>query len=296
MKPAVLLMAYGAAASLEEIPAYLQDIRGGRPASPELVAAVRDRYVKIGGKSPLLEITRAQAAALADKSGLKVYLGMRHSPPTIAEAVRAVARAGHDRIVALPLTPFYSKMSVGAYLKKAEEAVAAVGARIEIVPVESWHDHPALIEAWSRRVKDAVARFPQGEDVEVLFTAHSLPEKILKDGDPYPKELDETVRAVAKAVGLERWKFAYQSRGATAEPWLGPDAADLIRESPSKNLLIVPIGFISDHMETLYDDDILYRELAQSLGKRFERAASLNDDPLLVETLADTVHARLGAR
>jgi ferrochelatase len=295
-KTAVLLMAYGAAASLDDIPAYLQDIRGGRPATPELIAAVRDRYVKIGGKSPLLEITRAQAAALADKTGLKVHVGMRHSPPTILDAVRSIAREGNKRVVAMPLTPFYSKLSVGVYLKKVEEAVAAVGGGLEVAAVESWNDQPALIEAWVGRLKEGYGRFNPSDRIEVLFTAHSLPEKILKDHDPYPDELKETVDAVARTAGLRDWKFAYQSRGATSEPWLGPDAADVIRASPRKHLLVVPIGFVSDHMETLYDDDILYRELAQSRGMRFERVASLNDDPKLIEAMSDAVAKAAGRR
>lgn len=292
MSTAVLLMAYGAAATLEDIPAYLQDIRGGRPATPELIAAVRERYQRIGGRSPLLEITRTQASALENRLGLRVYVGMRHSPPTILEAVRAMARDGHDKIVAMALTPFHSGMSTGAYFKKLDEALAISGIRMKVASVDSWNDHPALIEAWTRKLRDALERFPKDQPVEVIFTAHSLPEKILKDHDPYPKELNETVEAVAKAAGLKHWKFAYQSRGATAEPWLGPDAADVIRGSRSDNILIVPIGFVSDHMETLYDDDIMYRELAHSIGKRFERAESLNDDQLFIEAMVDTIKKR----
>lgn len=304
-KTAVLLMAYGAAARPEDVPAYLEDIRGGRPPSPELVAEIQERYRLMGGRSPLLDITRAQAKALevklceADPSEeYKVYVGMRHSAPTIADAVREMKADGQSWVVALALTPYYSKLSVGAYMARYHEAIVDAEARFTTLEVESWSCHPLYVQAWAEKVLAALSRFTAKEraGVRVLFTAHSLPARILNDGDPYPTELQRTTAAVARAAGLEAWDFAYQSAGRTPEPWLGPEAAqviDRLAERKHSGVLLVPIGFISDHMETLYDDDILYKQRAEALGLRFERAESLNDDPRLIGALADVVLKRL---
>src|SRR5208282_5304537 len=211
----VLLMAYGAAANLEEIPIYLQDIRGGRPASQELIDLVKERYRLMGGKSPLLDITRAQAMALearlkSDGLNAKVYIGMRHSPPTIHKAVEAIQRDGHQHVVVFPLTPYRSNLSTGAYFQKYDEATKAIGGGWKTVRIESWCRQPAFIEAWARNVRNGIERF-KAEPCLALFTAHSLPERILKDQDPYPLELHETVQAVARSAGLHAWEFAYQS-------------------------------------------------------------------------------------
>ena len=302
----VLLMAYGAAASLDDIPAFLRDILGGRAPSDELVAEVRERYRLMGGKSPLVDITRRQAQALAAELNgggtepVRVYIGMRHSAPTILEAVESLKADGVERVIALPMTPYLSALSVGAYMTKLQEAMKEGDARAEVIKVDSWHDQPFLIEAFSRKLREALDRFSpaEREEVEVLFSAHSLPERILKDKDPYPGQLLATAAMVAQACGLRRYRFAFQSKGRTSEPWLGPDVAeelDLLRATGVRSVLVAPIGFISDHMETLYDDDILYRGQAERLGLRFERAAALNDDPLLVRALAAVVRGRLAA-
>lgn len=306
-KASVLLMAYGAAASLEEIPAYLQDILEGRPASPELVAEVRQRYRLMGGRSPLLEITRAQAKALEERLNAEegpgayvVHVGMWHSAPTILEAVQRMKQERHTYAVAMALTPYYSKLSVEAYLKRYREAVEDCGGGFTTLAVESWCRHPSYVEAWAAKVRAGLSRFSDGERarVQVLFTAHSLPARILNDGDPYPGELLHTAEAVARQAGLSSCEFAYQSRGRTPEPWLGPEAGEVIGQLAAdgcRHLLLIPIGFLSDHMETLYDDDVLYRRQAEGLGMRYERAESLNCDPMLIRALADVVRNRVAA-
>ncbi len=296
-------MAYGAASSLDEIEPYLQDIRGGRPVGAELIEQVKDRYRLMGGKSPLLEITKQQAAALEstlnrDRPRFKIYIGMRHWHPYIKDTVAVMAADGIRKMTALCLTPYYSKMSVGAYYQKLDEAVVATGLAFQIRRVESWNDHPRLIEAIAAKVTQALERFPADirKKVPLLFSAHSLPERILAEKDPYPQELNETIELVMKKVGPYAWRFAYQSKGRTPEPWLGPDAAAVIDELHAqghRHLLMAPIGFISDHMETLYDVDVMYRKQCDAKGIRLERAESLNASPAFIETLADVVRKHL---
>jgi protoporphyrin/coproporphyrin ferrochelatase len=294
---AVLLMAYGGPGSLDEVEPYLQDVRGGRPTAPELVAEIKGRYARIGGRSPIRERTEAQARALARALGpaWPVYVGMRHWHPFIAETVdRIVAERGR-RVVAIVLAPHYSAMSVGAYEKKLLDAARG---RLDLALVRSWGDHPKFLEAVAERVRQALQRFPAPSAVQVLFTAHSLPEHILAAGDPYADELRTSATAVARLAGVAEWRFAYQSAGATPDPWLGPEAGAVITElAPTrKNFLIVPIGFVSDHVEVLYDVDIAYRGLAERLGVRLERTDSLNDDPLLVAALADLARTTAAER
>jgi ferrochelatase len=306
-KIGVLLMAYGAAGSLDEIEPYLMDIRGGRPTSPQLVEEVKHRYQLMGGKSPLLEITKQQAAALEKRLNqgqprFKTYIGMRHWHPYIKDTVATIAADGLQEMVALCLTPYYSKMSVGAYYQKLDEAVSALGgtagASFKIRRIESWNDHPKLIEAIADKVTRALERFPSDIRINVplLFSAHSLPERILAEKDPYPQELLETIELVMKKIGPYAWRFAYQSKGRTPEPWLGPDAAAVIDELHAqghRHLLMAPIGFISDHMETLYDVDVMYREQCRSKGIQLERAESLNASPAFIEALAAVVRENL---
>jgi len=291
-RTAVLLMAYGGPNSLDDVAPYLNDVRGGRPTSPELLREIRERYARIGGRSPILELTRAQAAAVGRElgAGFQVYVGMRHWHPFIRETADDIARAGYRAVVGVVMAPHYSAMSVGAYEKKLLEA--ARGGRFQTALVRSWGDDPAFLEAVSERVAQALLRFPSPSAVQVIFTAHSLPERILAAGDPYPDELRASAAAVAKRRGLSDWRFAYQSAGATADPWLGPDAGDVITELASqgrKAFLIVPIGFVCDHVEILYDIDVEYRALAERLGVQLERTASLNDDPGLVAAVAGVV-------
>jgi protoporphyrin/coproporphyrin ferrochelatase len=295
---AVLLMAYGGPGSLDEVEPYLLDVRGGRPTPPELVAEIRSRYARIGGRSPIRELTEGQAAALARALGAEwpVYVGMRHWHPYIKEVVETIVADGCRRVVAIVLAPHYSAMSVGAYEKKLLEAAAG---RLELALVRSWGDHPGFLEAVSQRVTQALQGFASPAQVQVIFTAHSLPERIMASGDPYPDQLRASAQAVAKRAGIAEWRFAYQSAGATAEPWLGPEAGAVmteLAEQGHRDFLIVPIGFVCDHVEVLYDVDVVYRGLAARLGVHLERTASLNDDCLLVAALADIARATAAAR
>ncbi len=295
---AVLLMAYGGPASLDEVEPYLADVRGGRPTAPAFAEEIKQRYVLIGGRSPIREFTEAQAAGVQRALGERftVYVGMRHWHPYIRDVVARMVADGHRRVVGIVLAPHYSALSVGAYEKQLLDAAAG---RLEPALVRSWGDHPKFLDAVAGRVAAALQRFPSPRAVQVLFTAHSLPERILATGDPYPAELEASAAAVARRAGLASWHFAFQSAGATPEPWLGPEAGAVMRQLVGQGhraFLIVPIGFVCDHVEVLYDVDIVYRALAQELGVHLERTTSLNDDPLFVGALAEIAHDTAVAR
>ena len=295
----VLLMAYGSPSRPEEIAAYYTHIRGGRPPSTELLEELRERYAAIGGRSPLPEITERQAAALerrlnAGGGSWRVYVGMRHWQPWIADAVRRMADDGIRRAVGLALAPHDSRMSAGAYVESARQALDALEPerRPAVRFVRSWATHPLLADALARRLQ-AVLEQAGGEPV-ALFTAHSLPERILSWDDPYPREVEATCRAIVERVGLEpgRWRIAYQSQGRTAEPWLGPTLESALQEcaqSGARQVVVCPVGFVADHLEVLYDIDIEARALANRLGLRLERTPSFNDAPDFIEVLADVV-------
>ena len=278
---AVVLMAYGSPSGPEDVRPYLEDVRGGRPVSNEAVEELAERYRRIGGRSPLDDVTEAQRAALQQELGSPVFVGMKHWRPRISEAVEAALAAGATRIVGLVLAPHYSRLSIGGYRERLEEALAD---RAELVLVESWHDEPAFVDVLAERVR--------GTDAWVVFTAHSLPERILADGDPYREQLLETSRLVAERAGLGRWSFAFQSASSTGELWLGPDVLDelerLLAEGVAK-VLVAPVGFVSDHLEILWDLDIEAREKAEELGLELTRIESLNDDPAFVRALANVV-------
>ena len=280
-RTAVILMAYGSPEHPEDIPAYFEDIRGGRPVRPEAVEALTERYRRIGGRSPLNEITEAQRAALEGETGLPVFVGMKHWHPWIADAADAALADGAERIVALVLAPHYSRMSIGGYRDRLE---TALDGRAELAFVESWHDHEPYLELLADRVR--------GTDAHVVFTAHSLPERILADGDPYRDQLLETSRLVAERAGVERWSFAFQSESQTGEPWLGPDILDeldALHEQGVRKVLVAPVGFVSDHLEILWDIDVEAREKAAELGLELDRIESLNVDPVFIRALADLV-------
>ncbi len=274
-------MAYGSPEHPEDIPAYFEDIRGGRPVRPEAVEALTERYRRIGGRSPLNEITEAQRAALEGETGLPVFVGMKHWHPWIADAADAALADGAERIVALVLAPHYSRMSIGGYRDRLE---TALDGRAELAFVESWHDHEPYLDLLADRVR--------GTDAHVVFTAHSLPERILADGDPYRDQLLETSRLVAERAGVERWSFAFQSESQTGEPWLGPDILDeldALHEQGVRKVLVAPVGFVSDHLEILWDIDVEAREKAAELGLELDRIESLNVDPVFIRALADLV-------
>jgi protoporphyrin/coproporphyrin ferrochelatase len=285
MSHAVVLMAYGSPSRPEDLRPYLEDVRGGRPVSDEAVEELAERYRRIGGRSPLDEVTEAQRAALERELAVPVFVGMKHWQPRIADAVETALARGATRIVGLVLAPHYSRLSIGEYRERLD---AAVGGRADVVLVESWHDQPGFIDAVADRVR--------GTRAWVVFTAHSLPERILDEGDPYQEQLLETSRLVAERAGLERWSFAFQSASVTGEPWLGPDILeelDRLHETGVRRVLLAPIGFVSDHLEILWDLDVEARERAAQLGLELDRVASLNDDPAFVHALAELVEERL---
>lgn len=295
---AVLVMAYGGPGNVDDVEPYLKDIRGGRATKPQLVEEIRARYARIGGRSPILELTRAQASAVgrALGNGFRVYVGMRHWHPYIQAAVEEIIHAGHRRVVGIAMAPHYSNMSVGAYEKKLLQAAQE---RLDASLVRSWWNHPRFLDAVADRVTEALQRFSRPSRIPVIFTAHSLPEHILASADPYPEEIKSSADEVARRARLSDWRLAYQSAGATAERWLGPDAADVITElarAGHDGVLLVPIGFVCDHVEILYDIDVEYQALAKRLGLQLERTASLNDDPGLVAAVADVVRRAAAER
>jgi len=274
-------MAYGSPSRPEEIPAYFADIRGGRPASPEAVEELSERYRRIGGTSPLNEITERQRAALARELGIPVHVGMKHWTPRIAEAAEQALAEGAERVVGLVLAPHFSRMSVGGYHRQLEEALAG---RAELVFIASYHAFEPFIELLTARVGET--------DAHVVFTAHSLPERILADGDPYKEQLLETSSLVAERAGVESWSFAFQSESPTGEPWLGPDILDQLEGLHGegvRKVLVAPIGFVADHLEIYWDIDVEARGKAAELGLRLERTESLNDDPAFIRVLASLV-------
>src|SRR3954449_2235907 len=285
MSDAVVLMAYGSPATADDVRPYLEDIRRGRPVSDEAVAELAERYRRIGGRSPLDEITEAQRAALERELGLPVFVGMKHWRPRIAEAVEAALEGGAETLVGLVLAPHYSRLSIAGYRERLENALEG---RAELVFVESWHDYGPFLDVLADRVR--------GFDGHVVFTAHSLPARILQDGDPYRDQLLETSRLVAERAGLADWSFAFQSASATGEPWLGPDILeelDRLAANGVRRVLLCPVGFVSDHLEILWDLDIEARDRAADLGLELGRIESLNDDPAFMRALAEIVEERL---
>ena len=288
MKPAVVLMAYGSPKTADDIRPYLEDIREGRPVSQHAVEELTERYRRIGGSSPLDEITEAQRTALEAELGVPVYVGMKHWRPRIAEAVERALEGGADTIVGLVLAPHYSALSIGGYRERVESTLAG---RAPLRFIESWHDHGPFLDVLADRVR--------GTDAHVVFTAHSLPERILATGDPYRDQLIETSRLVAERADLERWSFAFQSASPTGEPWLGPDILEELESLHAREVrkvLAAPVGFVSDHLEILWDLDVEAREKAAELGLAFDRIDSLNDDPAFIAALAGLVGQTLSVR
>ncbi len=297
MNDAVLLLAYGGPDSLADIPAYLADVRGGRPTPPGLLAEITHRYASIGGRSPLLAITRRVADKLAAAVGLPVYVGMRHWRPFIRETAAQMAADGVRRCVAICMAPHASRLSTGAYRARLDEALAAVGHGMTADFVESWHTVPAYLDGIAANVRATLHRFADPAAVKVIFTAHSLPASILAEGDPYDRQLDETAHLVAARLGLpaDRWMRCYQSAAQTGAPWLGPQVEEVVPQlaaAGERNLVIAPIGFIADHVEILYDLDIGLQAIAARCGARVERTPMLNDSPYLIAALAEICRSR----
>jgi ferrochelatase len=293
----VVVMAYGTPRRVDDIEAYYTHIRRGRPAPPELLAELVDRYAAIGGISPLAERTEAQRAAIADAlEGIapgryEVVLGQKHAAPFIEDAVGDLADAGITTTVGLVLAPHYSGFSVGQYQQRAAEAGAARG--VTHVGIDSWHLEPAYLDFLTDAVREAAAAVPANP--KVLFTAHSLPERVLAD-DPYPDQLRASAAVVAERVGLDAWSdwsIAWQSAGRTPEPWRGPDILEVLRElaesGGTDGVVVCAQGFVADHLEVLYDLDIEAAGLASELGLAFARTRSLNADPTVMAALAARV-------
>ncbi len=286
---AVILMAYGSPERVADVPAYYSDIRGGRPVSPENLDDLVARYRALGieDSNPLNAITEATRAALERELGLPVFTGMKHWDPRIADAVQAAVSAGASRLVGLVLAPHYSRLSVAGYRRLLDDAVAG---RTGVVFVESWHDDPGLIAFLADRIRDT--------DAHVVFTAHSLPARILEEGDPYQDQLLETARLVADSAGVEDWSFSYQSESPTGEPWLGPDILDHLEDLSGRgveSVLICPVGFVSDHLEIRWDIDTEAQDKARELGLHLERIEMPNDDPAFVHALAEIVRGAVAS-
>jgi protoporphyrin/coproporphyrin ferrochelatase len=291
----VLVMAYGGPDHLDEVEPYLMDVRGYRATAPEIVHEVRERYRAIGGRSPIRERTQAQANAIEsvlNESGqdFKAFVGMRHWHPFIQDTLAEMRAQGIERTVGLVMAPHYSRMSIQAYFNKIEEANSGM----QIARIHDWHLLPEYLDALVGRVQAALERFPESVRAEVLviFTAHSLPERILEWGDPYPLQLLATTEALKERLGPRPYEFAYQSAAISTDPWLGPDASEVMARYAAqgkRHILICPIGFVCEHVEILYDIDIVYQKLAKKLGVQLERIEMLNDDPKMIRGLAGVV-------
>ncbi|MDQ3738354.1 MAG: ferrochelatase [Actinomycetota bacterium] len=299
----VLVMAYGTPRHPDEIEAYYTDIRRGNPPSPEQLADLTDRYEAIGGTSPLAQRTEDQRIAVEvaldelAPGRYHVVTGLKHADPKIEEAVDELADGGCTKIVGLVLAPHFSSMSVGQYLRRASAAAERHG--IDVVGIESWATEAPYVEFLVEQVTSALAVLPAA--TVVLFTAHSLPRRVVDEGDPYPSELGSTAQAVADGARLaspEIWMTAWQSAGRTPEPWLGPDVLEVIDDlagaGTAEGVLVCACGFVSDHLEVLYDLDIEARRWAEQRGLSFARTECVNDHPAVMTALAMRIHAAAG--
>ena len=297
----VLVMAYGGPASLEEIPGYLADIRHGRPTPRAVLDEITENYRAIGGSSPLLAVSQRQVDALAAELGgdSRCYLGMRHWTPWIEDVVGEMVGDGVTHAVGLVLAPHFSALSIARYQQRVADGLDLYRGRIRFEHVASYHDVPGLVDAFAARVEDGLSRWPEDERdrVHVVFSAHSLPQRVLASGDPYGEQCLETAELVAARAALsgDRWSWAWQSAGRTPEPWAGPDIGEHLAQLAGQGLrdvVSVPVGFVSDHVEILFDIDHRAAEIAAGLGIRLERPPALNDDPVFVAVLAQLVRER----
>jgi len=312
----VLLLAHGAPERVEDVPEFLLKLRGGRPLPPQAVEEIKNRYRLVsqrqGGRpgeaSPLTWLTTCQAEALRDRLRRPVYVGMRNWKPYIAEAVSLAGAEGIERLIAVCLAPQNSRTSVGKYREALDEARAPLAPGMSVDFIESWHDHPGLIAAYAARLETTISEAHAGASesaqspgpAPVIFTAHSVPESTIRDGDSYERQVRETARLVAQSVALSgaRWSVAFQSQGMTREPWIGPTVeSEIDRWSAAgyRHMVVAPIGFVCDHVEVLYDIDIAFREYARLRGLTISRPESLNDSPLFIEALANLVTSRLAS-
>jgi ferrochelatase len=291
----LLVMAYGGPDNIDEVEPYLLDVRGYRPTAPEIIHEVRERYREIGGRSPILEQTQAQTAALesalnTNGQEFKAFVGMRHWHPYIKNTLIEMQAQGIQRAVGLVMAPHYSRMSVEAYFKRMSEAESPIA----IAPINNWHLLPGYLDALVSRVRAALERFPADvrSQIPVIFSAHSLPERILTWNDPYPDQLRATVDAVMQRLGDQPHDFAFQSAAISNEPWLGPDVSEKIKYFAGQgqnNIISCPIGFVCEHVEVLYDIDVVYQKLAKLLGVRLERIEMVHTAPQMIAGLAEII-------
>jgi ferrochelatase len=297
-KKAVLMMAYGTPGNVERMQCYLADIRGGRPMSEEFIKEFQHRYELIGG-SPLTRLTFAQAKKTSEalhQRGLDwpVYVGMRHWSPWIKDAVGQMYLHGIEECVAIVMAPHYSSLSIGRYQAKIDEAQQMYGTNIKFSLVNSWYEQPAFLQAVENHIRAGYEKFaPQDRDkVKLIFSAHSLPARLLKMGDPYDDQLQSNAKIIAERLGKVDWMFSYQSAGHSAEPWLGPQIEEVVVELAQQGYryaLAAPIGFVCDHVEILYDLDIEARQLGLEHGLQLERIESMNTDPLFIQAIVEAV-------
>lgn len=302
----LLVMAYGTPSGPDDVERYYTDIRGGRPPRPEMLGELKQRYAAIGNTFPLATITRDQGEALVaelnrDSSGpeFALYFGMKHSPPFVPDTVSLMASEGIGEAVGLVLAPHYSRMSIGSYIERVQKSLLPQGPRFTFV--ESWHDHPEFIALLADRVRVARSRCTdeQRSNDLVVFSAHSLPTKILEWNDPYPAQLAETAESVSTQLGLGRFTTGWQSAGRTSDPWLGPSLEEVIQKAAADRrtaVVVCACGFVADHLEILYDIDIEAQEVAHRAGIPLERTESMNADPEFIRVLASVVRNHVTAR
>lgn len=300
-KMGLLVMAYGTPYKEEDLERYYTHIRRGRKPSEEMVEELRERYVAIGGISPLAKITLEQAMSLEahlnsvqDEIEFKMYLGLKHIEPFIEDAVSQMHQDGLQEAISIVLAPHFSTFSVKSYNGRAKEEADKLGG-LTIHSVESWYLEPKFIEYWVEKVKEAFGKMPSEERdaAALIVSAHSLPEKILLSGDPYPNQLQETADLIAKGAGVQNYFVGWQSAGNTPEPWLGPDVQDLTRDLHSKfrykAFVYTPVGFVSDHLEVLYDNDIECKAVTDEVGAKYYRPEMPNSQPLFIEAMASAI-------
>ncbi|HYU55307.1 MAG TPA: ferrochelatase [Candidatus Dormibacteraeota bacterium] len=293
--PAIILMAYGSPSSLDEVGDYLAQVRGGRGSSPDEIEHLKQRYQRVGGQTPLLQITKSQADVLqkkliADGAPARVSFGMKHWHPFVEDVVEKISIDNPPILVGLALAPHYSKLSIGGYEDSVRRGLARKHSKVPFVMVKSWHTEPSLITALSTRVGNMLKEIAGSGGTMVVFTAHSLPLRVVSDDDPYRAQLLETSQLVAREAGVTEWDFAFQSASGPTGTWLGPSLKEKISEFSDKGIkriLVCPVGFVSDHLEILYDLDVEARDYANSHGIALTRTLSLNDDPMFIEALAE---------
>ena len=309
----IILLAHGAPDRLEDVPKFLLNVRGGRALQEKAVQEIVERYAMIGGGSPLLRLTNLQACGLAaslnsvngaradfQNGTIPVLVGMRNWKPYIADAVRKLAELGVERIIAICLAPQNSRTSIGLYGKYLSEALQTAAPGVQMDFVESWYDQPELIAAFQERISRAFIQIgaEEGRAVPVILTAHSVPARTIQAGDPYERQVRETATQVAGGLGLKDWRVAFQSQGMTEDPWIGPTVEseiDRIAATGHRHVLLCPVGFVSDHLEVLYDIDVVFKAYGAARGVSVHRTESLNDSPLFVKSLDTLVRSRLAA-